>query len=337
MTTTAPRTAPAVLAWSRDLVLPALHDAVDRLPPAMRHIAGYHLGWWDEHGRTTDTAGGKAIRSALTLLSAESAGGSPEAAVPAAVAIELAHNFTLVHDDVLDRSHSRRNRPAAWTVFGINAAILVGDALLALATEVLAASTNPTTTCVLTEALLELIDGEHTDLAFEQRDDVDISECIAMVERKTAPLLAAACALGAHFAGARPSTVNNLRGFGHLLGVAYQHVDDLLGIWGDPATTGKPAYADLRDRKKSLPVVAALTSGTPAGQELSSRYLADHPPSPAELSRLADLVEAAGGRAWSMREANRLLTEALGLLDLAESRPAAELAALAMLITTRDR
>src|SRR5688572_5070646 len=121
---TCPRSAPAVLAWSRALVSPALHDAVDRLPPAIRRIAGYHLGWWDEHDRPTTASEGKAIRPALALLCAESAGASPEAAVPAAVAVELVHNFTLLHDDVFDGDRTRRHRPAAWTVFGVDAAIL---------------------------------------------------------------------------------------------------------------------------------------------------------------------------------------------------------------------
>lgn len=333
MTTATPRPAAAVLAWSRDLVLPALASAVDRLPPSVRHVAGYHLGWWDEHGRPSGTWAGKAIRPALALLSAESAGGRPEAAVPAAVAVELAHNFTLLHDDVLDGDRTRRHRPTAWAVFGVDAAILAGDALLALATDVLLASSHPTSARVLTAAVLDLVDGEHADLAFARRDEVSVAECVAMAEHKTASLLAAACALGARFADAPESVVDSLRSFGHLLGVAYQHVDDLLGIWGNPATTGKPAHSDLHNLKKSLPVVAALASGTPAGRELAARYRAGRP---LDVARLAELVEAAGGHAWSRAEVDRLLSEALGRLDSAPPRPAAELAALARLVTHRN-
>lgn len=333
MTTAKPRSAASVLAWSRDLVLPALRSAVDRLPPAIRHVAGYHFGWWDEHGRPSGTWAGKAIRPALALLCAESAGGSAEAAVPPAVAVELAHNFTLLHDDVLDHDRTRRHRPTAWALFGVDAAILTGDALLALATDVLVASSHPTSARVLTAAVLDLIDGEHADLAFEGRDEVSVPECVAMVEHKTAPLLAAACALGAHFADAPPSVADSLRSFGHLLGVAYQHVDDLLGIWGSPATTGKPVHSDLRNLKKSLPVVAALASGTPAGRELAVLYRGDRP---VDVARLADLVEAAGGRAWSRAEADRLLSRALGHLGSAAPRPAAELTALAGLIAKRE-
>ncbi|MFI9812978.1 family 2 encapsulin nanocompartment cargo protein polyprenyl transferase [Saccharothrix variisporea] len=339
MTVAPARPASAVLTWSRDLVQPALRAAVDRLPAPMRRIAGYHLGWWDQFGDPVDAAGGKAVRPALVLLAAEASGARPDDAVPAAVAVELAHNFTLLHDDVLDRDRTRRHRPTAWAVFGVSAAILAGDALLALAADVLAGSDHPAAARVLTRALLDLVDGEHADLTFERRPDVGVRECLEMVEHKTAPLLAAACALGATFAGAPPSTVAHLHEFGRLLGIAYQHVDDLLGIWGDPAKTGKPAHTDLRSRKKSLPVVAALASDTPPGRELSTLYRRTAPPSPDDVVRMADLVERAGGRSWSRDESRRLLDEALDrLADTAPApRPAAELAALAHLVVNRER
>jgi geranylgeranyl diphosphate synthase type I len=335
---TQPRPVPAVLAWSRELVRPALREAVHRLPPAIRHIAGYHLGWWDEHGHSATAPTGKAIRPALALLCAESAGATPETAVPAAVAVELAHNFSLLHDDVFDGDRSRRHRPTAWTVFGVNAAILTGDALLTLASDVLAASAHPSSARMLTAAVVDLVDGEHADLEFEQRHDVDVPECLAMVERKTAALLAASCALGAVFAGADLVTVQRLREFGRLLGVAYQHVDDLLGIWGDPAVTGKPTHVDLASRKKSLPVIAALTSGTRAGDELAHWYRLDHTAGETCLTHLAGLVDEAGGRAWSEAETDRLLDEALRVLGatVPASRPTAELTALAGLVARRD-
>ncbi|XVV07258.1 polyprenyl synthetase family protein [Actinosynnema sp. CA-248983] len=331
---TGSRTAPAVLAWSRDLVRPPLLLAVQGLPAAVRHIAGYHLGWWDHHGRPCRASSGKSVRPALALLAAESRGAPAESALPAAVAVELAHNFSLLHDDVLDQDTTRRHRPTAWAVFGTASAILTGDALLALATDVLATSASPATAHDLSAAVLSLVEGEQADLSFETRDDVTLAECVAMVEHKTAPLLAAACALGATFADAPPDAIAHLHAFGHALGVAYQHVDDLLGIWGDPKTTGKPAHADLARRKKSLPVVAALGSDTDAGDELAALYRDDK----SDPARLAALVERAGGRAWSESEADRLLTEALDHLAATDPAPraAAELTALAHLIVRRD-
>ncbi|MGH3842039.1 MAG: family 2 encapsulin nanocompartment cargo protein polyprenyl transferase [Pseudonocardiaceae bacterium] len=335
------RSAPEVLAWSRDLVGPALRSAVDTLPSSMLHIAGYHFGWWDEHGHPLRVNGGKAIRPALVLLSAQAVCGTTTAALPAAVAVELVHNHSLLHDDVMDADLTRRHRPTAWSVFGVNAAILAGNALLALALEVLAASGHPAATDgirMLSAAEQDLLEGQSADLSFEQRANVELAECVRMAEGKTASLLGCACAVGAAFGGGHPEQVAQLRGFGVRLGLAFQHVDDLLGIWGDPAVTGKPVHSDLRSQKKSLPVVAALTSGTPAGHELATFYHRAAPLSETDLAHAAELIDIAGGRAWSQTQAQDLLAEAMRELHSARPAPrtAGELSALARLATHRD-
>jgi geranylgeranyl diphosphate synthase, type I len=339
------RTAQQVLADSRDLLEPALRAAVDTLPASMRRIAGYHFGWWDEHDVPIDVGGGKAIRPALVFLAAE-AGGSgntpPEVAVPAAVAVELVHNFSLLHDDLMDADLTRRHRATAWSVYGSSPAILAGDALLSLAFDVLASSGHPAAQDgmrTLSASVLELLDGQHADLSFEHRDDVARSECLSMAGRKTGALLGAACAIGALFGGGDPHRVGRLRDFGELVGLAFQFVDDLLGIWGDPVITGKPAHSDLDSRKKSLPVVAALTSDTPAGQALARLYHREAPLSANELVEAAELVDRAGGRDWSQAMADDLLAQALGQLRSVapNARVTAELGALAALITRRDR
>jgi geranylgeranyl diphosphate synthase type I len=335
------RSAPEVLAWSRTTVEPALRAAVDTLPSSTRRIAGYHFGWWNEHGHTEQVNGGKAIRPTLVLLSAQAVGGVPAAAVPAAVAVELVHNFSLLHDDVLDGDVTRRHRPTAWSVFGLNAAILAGDALLTLALDVLAASGHAAATDgirVLSAAVQDLVDGQSADLAFEQRVQVELAECLSMAKGKTGALMTCACAMGASFGGGSPDQIQYLRGFGKHLGLAFQHMDDLLGIWGDPAVTGKPVYSDLRSRKKSLPVVAALTSGTPAGPELAELYQRDQPLSDNDLVHAAELIELAGGRAWSQSQIDDLLARAMRELQSASPTPraAAELGALARLATHRD-
>ncbi|MEO7193574.1 MAG: family 2 encapsulin nanocompartment cargo protein polyprenyl transferase [Pseudonocardiaceae bacterium] len=343
------RSAREVLAWSRTTVEPALRAAVDTLPSLMRRIAGYHFGWWNEHGQpyqapkkgTEKRAGGKAIRPTLVLLSAQAVGGAPAAAVPAAMAVELVHNFSLLHDDVLDGDLTRRHRPTAWSVFGLGAAILAGDALLTLAVDVLAASGHPATTDgirMLTATVQNLLDGQSTDLAFEQRARVELAECLSMVGKKTGALISCACAMGASFGGGSPARVERLRGFGAHLGLAFQHMDDLLGIWGDPAVTGKPVYSDLRSRKKSLPVVAALTSDTPAGRELAELYQCEAPLSDTDLVHAADLIDIAGSRAWSQTQTDDLLAQATYDLQAANPTPRAarELGALARLATRRD-
>ena len=335
-------TSPAqTLAWSRELVEPALRAAVDTLPTSMHRIAGYHLGWWDQNGATTSTSSGKAVRPTLVVLSAATVGGSPREAVPAAVAVELVHNFSLLHDDVMDGDLTRRHRPTAWSQFGVGGAILAGDSLLTLALDVLAASGHPAAgpgMRMLSAAVQALVDGQCADVDFERRATVDLAECEAMAAGKTAALMGCACALGALFGGASQERVGDLRTFGELLGLAFQHVDDLLGIWGDPVRTGKPVYSDLRNRKKSLPVVAALCSGTPAGDELARLYERTAPLTGDELTTAADLIDRAGGRAWSQSQADDLMARALARLDeLGRSPATAELVDLARLLTRRDR
>ena len=334
----APRPTRETLDWGRTLVEPALRSAVDGLPEAMRHIAGYHFGWWDERGRPTPGSAGKAVRPTLVALAAAAAGGEPAAAVPAAAAVELVHNFSLLHDDVMDGDETRRHRPTAWRLFGVNAAILAGDSLLTLALDVLAASGHPAANRgmrMLSAAVQDLIEGQCADLSFERRATVGVAECEAMALGKTAALTGCACALGALFGGGTPEQVGRLRTFGDRVGLAYQHVDDLLGIWGDPAVTGKPVHSDLASRKKSLPVVAALAAGTDAAAELAALYGTTAPLTAAQLARAAELVEKAGGRAWSQARADGLAAEALAQLGSTDHAPVAELADLAKLLTHR--
>lgn len=339
--TTKSRSPRQVLGWSREMVDPALRAAVDTLPASMRRITGYHFGWWDEHGRPYGANGGKAIRSALALLAAQAVGGVSAAAVPAAVAVELVHNHSLLHDDVIDGDATRRHRPTAWNLFGPGAAILAGDALLALAFDVLAASGHTAARegiRMLRAAVLDLLDGQSADLAFEERVEVELAECVSMAERKTGALMGYACAVGASFGGGSSEQIEHFRGFGERLGLAFQHVDDLLGIWGEPSVTGKLVYSDLQNRKKSLPVVAALTSGTPAGRELAAIYQHERPLSDADLVRAARLIDTAGGRAWSQAQADDLVTRALCHLRLTgpTAQAASELGALARSATRRD-
>jgi geranylgeranyl diphosphate synthase, type I len=330
---------------TRVLLDPALRAWVERLPGPVARVASYHFGWLDGEGRPVDAPAGKALRPALVFGCAEAVGGTAEAALAPAVAVELVHNFSLLHDDILDRDTTRRHRPTAWAVFGTPAALLAGDALLSHAGRVL--GEQPAPACAgtgvkwLSEAAISLIEGEQTDLSFEERPHVSLSECLAMAERKTAALLACSCALGALWGGGSPEQTEALRRFGGHLGMAFQLVDDMLGIWGDPEVTGKPAGADLVSRKKSLPVVAALDSGTPAGHRLAEMYASPGAAGsrPDEVSLLAELVVQAGGRSWAEETAEAELRLALECLRAAAptAPAAASLTALARLACRRDR
>lgn len=335
------RSAQQLLAWSRDQVEPAVRAAVAGMPLATQRITNYHFGWEDEEGAPTRADGGKALRPALVLLAAEAVGGTAEAAVPAAVAVELVHNFSLLHDDVMDCDLTRRHRATAWSVFGLGPAILAGDALLSLAFDVLVDSGNERAgdaARMLGSAVQELVDGQLSDSSFETRDDVVLSECVRMAQLKTGALLGCSTALGALFGGGRAEQIDHLRLYGEDLGLAYQYVDDLLGIWGDPKVTGKPVHSDLRRRKKSLPAIAALMSGSEAGRELAAMYRRKDDLSVAELAQAADLIETTGAREQSQLQADALLSAALGELASARAvQPAGgELERLARLATRRD-
>ncbi|MFC8518094.1 family 2 encapsulin nanocompartment cargo protein polyprenyl transferase [Streptomyces sp. NPDC057257] len=335
--------ATAILERTRACVDPELRAAIDSLPGSMRRIALYHFGW--EHADGTPAAGnaGKAIRPALVLTAAAALGGpgARETAVRAAAAVELVHNFTLLHDDVMDRDTTRRHRPTAWTVFGDADAILAGDAMQALALQLLAEDPHPASAAAaarLAACVVELCAGQHTDTAMERRGpaEVTLDEVLTMAEAKTGALLGCACALGALYAGAGGEAVGAMDAFGRQAGLAFQLIDDVIGIWGDPLRTGKPAGADLAARKKSLPVVAALTSGTPASAELAVLYEA--PYAKEDLERTALAVERAGGRDWAQVQAADRMARAMQELSRAVPDPEAAggLLALAEFVTRRS-
>lgn len=327
----------------RGAIAPTHRGAVDELAPSMRHMAGYHIGWWDAQGQPTDAAG-KAFRPAFTVSSARAVGGDAAAGratvLNAAVAVELLHDFTLIHDDVMDGDHLRRGRPAAWTVFGSGQAILVGDALLTLAHSLLAddAQCGPMT-AVLAQATLELYAGQSNDLAFEQSMEVTPAQCLSMIEGKTGALLGVSCELGALAAGADPAVARHYRDFGRQLGLAFQLIDDLMGIWGPSEVTGKPQGSDLQSRKKSFPVVTAMQSGTAASTRLIELYRRPEPFSDTEIATVADLVEQAGGRETTRTEATACAEAALAALDRAQPRDAGagELRVLARSVLERSR
>ncbi|MEU6364309.1 family 2 encapsulin nanocompartment cargo protein polyprenyl transferase [Streptomyces sp. NPDC046931] len=330
----------AILERTRASVDPELRRAVDSLPAPMRRIALYHFGW--QHADGTPAAGnaGKAIRPALVLTAAQALGGGRSSALRAAAAVELVHNFTLLHDDVMDRDTTRRHRPTAWTVFGDADAILAGDALQALAQRLLAEDPHPASGAAaarLAACVIELCAGQHADTAMERRGphEVTLEDVLVMAEAKTGALLGCACALGALYAGADEADVEALDAFGRQAGLAFQLIDDVIGIWGDPSRTGKPAGADLMARKKSLPVVAALVSGTPAAAELARLY--QGPYEKGELERTVLAVEQAGGRDWAQVQAADRMARAMQELSRAVPDPEAAggLLALAEFVTRR--
>jgi geranylgeranyl diphosphate synthase type I len=343
------RSVPEVLQKARDLSAPAIEAALERLSPEVRPLARYHFGLDDEHGnRASGGSNGKGVRPALSVLSAEAVGGEAEAGVPGAVAVELVHNFSLIHDDVIDNDKERRHRPTVWAIWGIGRAIIAGDALLALAQQVLLeagssgddlladARSGAAARC-LAEATGAMIAGQALDMAFEALPGVDLESCLSMEAGKTGALLGCAACLGSVLAGAETAATDALRDYGTELGLAFQAVDDLLGIWGDPERTGKPAGNDIRQHKKTLPIAAALGAGGPLSEELAV-LLATGDLTETQVKRAAELVEACGGRDKASEEANYRLGSALAALERVPlvERPATELADVARFAVARE-
>ncbi|MFJ9884454.1 polyprenyl synthetase family protein [Streptomyces sp. NPDC091287] len=338
----------ALLERGRALSAPVLRAAVGRLAPPMDTVAAYHFGWIDAEGQPSDGDGGKAVRPALALLSAEAAGAPAEAGIPGAVAVELVHNFSLLHDDLMDGDEQRRHRDTVWKAHGPAQAILVGDALFALAYDLLLELGTVEAGRAarrLTTATRKLIDGQAQDISYEHRERVTVEECLEMEGNKTGALLACAVSIGAVLGGADDRTADTLEAYGYHLGLAFQAVDDLLGIWGDPEATGKQTWSDLRQRKKSLPVVAALAAGGEASDRLGELLAADAKSndfasfSEEEFAARAALIEEAGGREWTAQEARRQhgnAIEALHAVDMPH-RVRKQLTELADFVVVRKR
>jgi geranylgeranyl diphosphate synthase type I len=227
----------------------------------------YPLGWVDENNQPVNRSTGKQIRPLLLLLSAEAVGGDWNTALPAAAAVELLHNFSLIHDDIQDDSPTRRNRPTVWMIWGRANAINAGDALFALAYAALQqlAQTNldPKIALAVWEIFnrtnLDLTRGQYLDMRFEHQENVSVDEYISMISGKSAALVSACAQMGALIGSGNEVIAAHFADFGRNLGIAFQIRDDILGIWGDPDITGKSAATDILSRKKSLPVLYGLS------------------------------------------------------------------------------
>jgi geranylgeranyl diphosphate synthase type I len=279
----------------------------------------YHMGWLDEHFQPAQGNSGKRIRPVLVLLACESTGAPAERAVPAAAAVELLHNFSLIHDDIEDDSPLRRHRPTVWALWGRPQAINAGDAMFTIARTALAGLTDrglaPDQTlqayAIFDEACLRLTEGQYLDMSFENQMDVTVEEYLAMIAGKTAALVGASLAMGALIGGASPDVQTHLAAFGRQLGIAFQIQDDILGIWGDEALTGKSAESDILTRKKSLPVIYAFRSPE-VGPALISRYA--NSLDIADVPEVLELLLRAGARQVAEGMAKQATDRALDAL-----------------------
>lgn len=280
----------------------------------------YHMGWTDAQLNPVRTSAGKRVRPLLCLLTCDTAGGNWSQAVPAAAALELLHNFTLIHDDIQDASPMRRGRPTLWQLWGASQAINTGDAMFALSHLALlrlvqkdiAPATIIRAVRRFDETCVELTIGQNADMNFEERDGVTVDEYMAMIEGKTAALLSLSAELGALVAGCEPGIVAHYAAFGRELGLAFQVRDDILGIWGDETVIGKSAATDIASRKKSLPVLFGLDKSV-ALRQLYAQSEAD----PDFVNQAVQLLDAVGAREFAESRERLHSTNALDHLEAA--------------------
>lgn len=340
---------PAALDRHASAVEAEMRAAFDESELPIYQMARYALGWEDQHGRPAQ-ASGKGARAALTMLGADAISSEPvhqRRATAGAAAVEFVHNFSLVHDDIQDGDEERRGRPTVWRVWGIAQAINTGDALRELADRALrrgglhgaADAVVVDAARRLNRATLRMIEGQYLDLTFEERFDVSVDEYLAMVERKTGAMMGVSLALGAVFAGASADQADALERAGQRLGRCFQMRDDWLGIWADPEALGKPTDADIRRRKKSFPVLHALTHApTDARRELEQIYrqseLSDD-----QVDWVHNLLSEVSADAATEQAATKEYHAFQHELAQCEPRPeaVADLEALAQFVLQRDR
>ncbi|HEU5099657.1 MAG TPA: polyprenyl synthetase family protein [Roseiflexaceae bacterium] len=299
----------------------------------------YQLGWRDEQLAPADVDPGKLLRPRLTLLACHAAGGDARQALPLAAGIQLLHDFSLIHDDIEDNSDTRRGRPTVWKLWGLAHGVNAGDGMFVvahLALHRLSQMGLPPEVVLeilrrFDETILTICEGQFLDLSFE--GDLRISEAdyLTMISRKTAALAAAAAGLGAIVGGADASTAQSLFDFGQNLGLAFQVQDDVLGIWGDPAATGKPAAADLYRRKLSLPIIHSLRTAT--NSDALARLYSQAEISAGDAGQLLEILAETGAREYTEGVAAFYHQQALAALDAARGDPSA----LAELRTLAER
>jgi geranylgeranyl diphosphate synthase, type I len=330
----------------REGIVGELKAVLEPLQGPPYSLMRYHLGWEDREGLAVVSRGGKLLRPALCLLCCEASGGDWRPALPAAAAIELLHNFTLLHDDIEDASTERHGRGTVWSVWDVAEAINAGDGMLALSHATLLrlderghpAELVLRAARILDDGTLRLCEGQHRDLVVNRKPHATRNDYLAMIEGKTASLLAASCGIGALLANASDETIAGLQEFGRRLGLAFQIRDDILGIWGIEEETGKPSSDDLRNGKRSYPIVAALERTNEEQREALQALLNRASQYDDALAAARAMLERLGAREESERAAREQAEAAIASIAGLPLEPArrADLEALARFAADRS-
>ena len=316
---------PSVLSEYRDLVESALREEIPQQNIAPYTSLRYHMGWCDKDGNPRHDAEGKRLRPALLLLACQAAGGATESALAAASAIELVHNFSLIHDDIEDGDVQRRHRPTLWAIWGERKALTAGSVMFNLAFMALSQSQKVPgerllyASSRLTQTSLEMIEGQYLDISFEQRLDVTTGEYLDMISRKTGALISCALEVGAFIGSGDHKMASMLAKAGRYLGDLFQIRDDILGVWGDPSVTGKAVGSDILRKKKTFPVVHALQNGDDSTIRGVKDVLGKESIGEADVQQVLGMLEKTGSkeRAESLtEELGRQAMETIGAAEL---------------------
>ena len=306
----------------RNKVRVELEDVIDSCPPVLCNMLRYHMGWQDEQGRSCSKESGKFIRSTLCLLSCQAVGGDMSQAMPAAAAVELIHNFSLIHDDIEDASCERHHRPTVWKLWGQSQAINAGDAmftlsylaLLKLKEKGMADEKVASSTKMLSLACLELCEGQYLDVEYENHMDITVEDYLDMAAKKTAALLAVSTSLGAYLGSEDSKLVDFFHLFGKELGIAYQICDDILGIWGVEESIGKSA-GDISQRKKTLPVVYGLQSSEGEARKRLEKLYSQKSIEGEDIMEVTKILDQSGARDYAENLAEQYYCKALAHLE----------------------
>ena len=257
---------PGMFTEYRDEIGHALREAL-RGDDTVYNLLRYYMGWVDPDGNPASGTEGKYLRPTLCLFACEAVGGKRELAMPAAAALELIHNFSLIHDDIQDRDETRHHRKTLWAIWGIPKAMVAGNVLRIVADgtlDVLQSNGVPPARVIavvnqLTQAYLEMIEGQYLDISFEGQSEIRLQQYLDMIARKTGALIRCSFTMGALIGSPDAKVADSFRESGRALGFIFQVRDDILGIWGDESSTGKPVGADIRRKKNSFPAVYAMS------------------------------------------------------------------------------
>lgn len=305
-----------------DIAEAELRTEVPQGEPGLYRTLRYHMGWEDESGNAISGSEGKRLRPALVLLVCETLGGRWEPALPAAVAVELVHNFSLIHDDIQDMDKERHNRPTVWSLWGKAEALNSGDAMYSLACLALGGLERHNvpyervlqTSSSLTRSSLAMLEGQYLDLEFETRLDVTTNEYMGMISRKTGALMSCAMEMGAIVGSGNHEMTTAFAEAGWHLGNLFQIRDDVLGIWGEAATTGKSTGGDILRKKKTFPVVHAFEKGQGAAAATLRRVYQKDSLTQQDVEEVLEALDVSGARSEAEALASKLGQQAIDAL-----------------------